>query len=494
MTASIEGTDPRTGTPTGLSVPESSVGNVDSALEAALRVFPEWSNAGVEARARALGHVADGIDHEAGDLAAIAERETGLGLERLTSEIRRTTTQLRLLAEAIGTDRSLRPMVEGPDPTRGVSRLIRFRVPRGVVGVFAASNFPFAFSVAGGDVASALAAGCPVVVKAHESHPATSDLTARIVTRALGEVGAPVAIFSVVHGRQAGVRVLTHPATSAVAFTGSLEAGRILEHLAAERPNPIPFFGEYGSVNPVVVLPEAAQASSGRLAQEYVESLTSGNGQMCTNPGLMFVPRRSPMLGEIRAAILRSRCGPLLNRRIFDAYMGHRGHGAETLLARGMTDGAAFSVPSEVYRVDLEEFVQDRTILTQERFGPSGLVVEYPGVNELVDVLPVLPGSLAAAVHAEHGDSHALAAVESAFRGRVGRLVLNGWPTGVSVSWAQHHGGPWPSTSNAEHTSVGVRSLDRWLVPMVYQNWTEDLVAATSAPCREPGWNQLVPE
>src|SRR5579863_10427276 len=294
----IQGFDPRTGEPVGEPVAETSDARVDAIVAAAVAAAPVWgaeSEAG--RRAEALEVVADALDARAGELSVLADTETALGGERLIGEVARTTGQLRLFAQVLRdgghADAVISPSVGVVPDVRRVNR------PVGPVAVFAASNFPFAFSVAGGDTASALAAGCPVVVKAHEAHPVTSDVTAEVVASALLSAGAPAGTFGLVHGVEAGLRLLRHPDIAAAGFTGSTAGGLALARICAERPVPIPFYGELGSVNPGVVLPGAAASRPAEVANGYVASLTLGTGQFCTNPGLLFVPEDAGLLTAI---------------------------------------------------------------------------------------------------------------------------------------------------------------------------------------------------
>src|SRR6202451_3848469 len=285
----IQGFDPRTGEPVGEPVAETTDAEVDAIVAAAAAAFPAWgSDAALPARAAALEAVADALDARAGELAAIADTETALGGERLIGEVARTTGQLRMFAAVLREGGYLDAAFTAAEG--GIPGLRRINRRVGPVAVFAASNFAFAFSVAGGDTASALAAGCPVVVKAHEGHPVTSDMTAEIVAGGLASAGAPAGTFGVVHGVDAGLRLLQHPAIAAAGFTGSTAGGLFLAGVAARRPVPIPFYGELGSVNPCVVLPGAAFARPAGVATGYAGSLTLGAGQFCTNPGLLFVP------------------------------------------------------------------------------------------------------------------------------------------------------------------------------------------------------------
>jgi len=331
----IQGFDPHTGEPVGEPVPETTEAEVDALVAAAHAAAPAWGAADARLRrAVALEAVADLLDARAGELAAIGDTETALGGERLTGEVARTTVQLRLftgvLRDSGGAWEGFGVRPPGPaagyadaviSPAEGVVPDVRrITRPVGPVAVFAASNFPFAFSVAGGDTASALAAGCPVIVKAHDSHPVTSDLTAEIVSEALALAGAPAGTFGLVHGVQAGLQLLRHPLIAAAGFTGSTAGGLALSRVCAERPVPIPFYGELGSVNPCVVLPGAAFSRPAALATGYVASLTLGTGQFCTNPGLLFVPEDAGLLTAIAEAASASSGGPMLSGRIFAGY------------------------------------------------------------------------------------------------------------------------------------------------------------------------------
>ena len=383
----IQAFDPRTGEPVGEPVPETTDADLDAAVAAAVAAFPAWS--AFARRAEALEAVADALDARAGELAAIADTETALGGERLTGEVARTTGQLRLFAGVLRDGGYQDAVVT---PAEGVvADLRRINRPVGPVAVFAASNFPFAFSVAGGDTASALAAGCPVVVKAHEGHPVTSDVTAEIIAGALASAGAPAGTFGLIHGVQAGLRLLRHPAMAAAGFTGSTGGGLALAKIAAERPVPIPFYGELGSVNPCVVLPGAAFSRPAAIATGYAGSLTLGAGQFCTNPGLLFVPEDVGLLSAIAEAVGASAGGPMLTGRIFagyqDAVAEAAGHPGVTELAVGQPGAGPWGATPRVFQVTLKEFAADIAVLSRERFGPAGLVITYPSVEDLVPVL-----------------------------------------------------------------------------------------------------------
>jgi NADP-dependent aldehyde dehydrogenase len=475
----IQGFDPRTGEPVGEPVAETTDADLDAIVAAAAAAAPGWS--AFPRRAEALEAVADALDDRTGELAVIADTETALGGERLTGEVARTTGQLRLFAGVVRDGEYADAVVS---PAVGVVPDIR-RITRAVgpVAVFAASNFPFAFSVAGNDTASALAAGCPVVVKAHEGHPVTSDVTAEIVTGALASAGAPPGTFGLVHGVEAGVRLLRHPLVAAAGFTGSTAGGLALARICAERAVPIPFYGELGSVNPCVILPGAAASRPAAVATGYVASLTLGVGQFCTNPGLLFVPEDAGLLTAIAEAAGASAGGPMLSGRIFagyeDAVEEAADHPGVTELAAGQPGAGPWGATPRVFQVTLKEFAEDAALLSRERFGPAGLVITDPSADDLLPVLAALPGNLVGTVHAapeSPGDLDLARQVVAVLEHVAGRIVFNGWPTGVAAVAAQHHGGPWPATTMPAYTSVGTAAIRRWLVPVAYQNFPPELL------------------
>ena len=475
----IQAFNPRTGQPTGPPVAEASDADVDALVAAAVAAFPGW--AASSRRAEALEAVADALDARVSDLVAIADTETALGAERLSGEVARTTGQLRLFAGVVRDGRYLDAVVspgEGAAPD-----LRRVNRPVGPVAVFAASNFPFAFSVAGGDTASALAAGCSVIVKAHENHPGTSDLTARIVSEALASAGAPPGTFGLIHGVDAGVTLLKHPAVAAAGFTGSTGGGLALAKICADRKIPIPFFGELGAVNPVVVLPGASALRPEEIASGYAASLTLGVGQFCTNPGLLFVPHDSALLSSIGDAIGGSVGGPMLSERIFDSYTAAvaeaEAHPGVTELASGAQGEGPWGATPYAFQTSLKEFAADTAVLSRERFGPAGIVITYESVEELLPVLAALEGNLVGTVHvdiASASDVGFARQVIPALERLAGRIVYNGWPTGVAVVAAQEHGGPWPATTAPAYTSVGTAAIRRWLVPVAYQSFPDELL------------------
>lgn len=476
----VQGYNPRTGQPIGEAVAKTSDGEVDRVVTAAASAFPAWSARPATERATVLDAVADALDAESELLVATADGETALGVPRLTVELKRTTNQLRLFGEVLREGSYVEATIDSPNPDTIPPRpnLRRVLRPLGTVGVFSASNFPFAFSVAGGDTASALAAGNAVVAKAHSAHPGTSRDTARVVTAALAAAGAPDGVFGIVYGTRSGVALVQHPLVRAVGFTGSTGGGRALFDLAQGRPDPIPFYGELGSVNPAVVLPDAAAAKADEVAAGFAQSLTMGVGQFCTNPGLLFAP--ASLVDALAAAVTASSGGAMLNERMCDSYQG----GTESLAAGGLVALVAtgdkpadgWSVAPRLFTVPIEVFAENLEKLTEEHFGPAGIVVTYSDPAALLDVLPTLPGTLTGTVHATDAEHELAGQVAEALRRIAGRLIYNAWPTGVAVAWSQHHGGPWPSTTNPLHTSVGATSIRRWIAPVSYQSWPDELL------------------
>jgi NADP-dependent aldehyde dehydrogenase len=431
-------------------------------------------------RAELLRAAASRLEAHGDELVATADRETAIGPDRLRPELARTCYQLRLFAEVAEEGSYLEatidhaadtPMGPGPD-------LRRMLVPLGPVAVFGASNFPLAFSVPGGDTASALAAGCPVVAKAHESHPATSLLAHRALREAVAESGAPDGTVGIVLGRDAGAALVADPRIAAVGFTGSLSGATGLQRIIAERPDPIPFYGELSSINPLVVTPAAAAARGRAIADGLVGSITTAAGQLCTKPGMAFVPTGADgdaLVARMAELVADTPARPLLNERIRDSYreIGSRLAGLDgvRVAAEGPAAGPGFAAGAQLLTVAAADLGPG---VTDECFGPVAVIVRYSGPDELLAALRTLPGSLAAAVHAEDGPEEDidLDALLGVLRPRAGRILFDGYPTGVLVAWAQTHGGPWPST-NTVHTSVGPTAIRRFLRPLTWQNAPE---------------------
>ncbi|NUS37205.1 MAG: aldehyde dehydrogenase (NADP(+)) [Pseudarthrobacter sp.] len=458
---------------TALAAPTTAA-ELDAAVEAAQAAFEQGRLADPATRAGWLEAVAAGLEHDAAGLVETAVRETHLAAARLEGELNRTVFQLRLLADEIRLGEHFDATIDHADPEWGMGPrpdLRRYNVPLGVVGVFGASNFPFAFSVMGGDTASALAAGCAVVHKAHDAHRELAARTARAVLAALEGAGAPSGLFSLVTGRQAGEALVDHPLVKAVGFTGSTAGGRALLDRIAARPEPIPFFGELGGINAVFVTPKAWAARRADILNGYAASFTLGMGQFCTKPGLLFVP--AGQAEGIRSALEAALAGftparllsPRLHAGYADAVDSLRGSAGVRVLVEG--DFAEEPAPT-VLRTTAEAVRINPELLRQEMFGPASLVVEYADEAELPALAGLLEGQLTTTLQAEADDD--VTALAARLADISGRVLWNGWPTGVTVSYAQHHGGPYPATTSAT-TSVGTAAIRRFLRPVAFQQF-----------------------
>ena len=477
----ITTTNPRTGDTTELDLQDTTTAEVDALAERAAQAAPGLAALGREGRARALEAVADSLEAAREELVRVADDETGLGETRLNGELSRAAFQFRLFAEALREGSYLEAAIDhaGDTPLGPGPDLRRMLLPLGPVAVFGASNFPFAFSVAGGDTASALASGCPVVIKAHDSHPLTSLKSAEAITAGLASAGAPDGSVALVFGQEAAGHLIAHPEIKAVGFTGSLSTGRILLDIINRREDPIPFYGELSSLNPLVVTPGAAAARGDEIAKGLFGSYTGSGGQLCTKPGLAFVPagpEGDRIVESLQELTAEGGGHVLLNQRIsksFDTIADRLVSAGAPVAARGQVDGAdGFVVPPVLLATQASDLSAE---LTEECFGPLIVVARYDGEKDLAAALELMPHSLTATVHAEDDEADTVASLSRLLEPLVGRLVFNGYPTGVRVSWAQHHGGPWPST-NSQHTSVGVTAIRRFLRPFVWQNAPESVL------------------
>ncbi|SER30494.1 aldehyde dehydrogenase (NADP(+)) [Streptomyces qinglanensis] len=483
--APVWSVDPRTGKQRERVADEATAADVDAAVAAAHRALPALADR--VARAAFLRAAAQRLEADGERIVAAADAESALGPPRLTGELGRTTGQLRAFADEVEDGGHLDVIIDHADPARTPPRpdLRRYKLPIGVVAVYAASNFPLAFSVPGGDTASALAAGCPVVVKAHPDHPATSELCAAALRAAAADTQLPEDVVSVVHGFEAGVELVRHPRVSAAGFTGSVKGGRALFDAAAARPRPIPFHGELGSLNPVVVTPAAAAERAEQIGEGLGGSMTLGTGQFCVKPGLVLVPEGADgdrLLAALSGTLRATAPGHLLDDRMRDAFLA--GAAGRARLASVGTPVAAGTGEDErtvrpgLFTVAAADLGAEHELLFEECFGPVTVAVRYTAEAEAEAVLGRIEGSLTATVH--------LGADEAAGGGGAGRLVarltalagrvlVNGWPTGVAVAPAQHHGGPYPATTSTS-TSVGATALERWLRPVVFQDTPEALL------------------
>lgn len=455
---------------------------VDEILASAAEAFLELEAMPDRERADILRSIADALDANASALVATAESETHLGEARLAGELRRTTFQLRFFADIIADSghRGVRIDTADPDWPMGAPRPdIRRRLePLGPVLVFSASNFPFAFSVAGGDTASALAAGCPVVVKAHSGHPQLSVATADVIKGAIAG-RAPAGTFDLIVGTEAGRRAIVDSRIAAVGFTGSIEGGRALFDLAVSRPSPIPFYGELGSVNPVIVTERAAAERADDIVEGFIGSFTVGAGQFCTKPGVLLVPKASDLTEKLASKTLPAG-SPLLNERIAAGYRENLAAvaarpGVRPLAGELPDEGELAPAPTLVV-TDIDTVLADFHSVVQECFGPAAVVVEYDDASQLRAFAEAVEGQLTAGLFAEPADE-----VQDLVRllaRRAGRVLWNQWPTGVSVTYAQQHGGPYPASTASTTTSVGATAIERFLRPVAYQGFPAELLPA----------------
>ncbi|MBK9252498.1 MAG: aldehyde dehydrogenase (NADP(+)) [Proteobacteria bacterium] len=457
---------------------------VDAACRAAEAAFDAFRETPPQSRASLLEAIALRLEHHSADIVASAHAETALPVARLQGELGRTTGQLRFFAFILREGSFAGVQFDSPLPERLPAPrpdLRQRRIGVGPVAVFGASNFPLAFSVAGGDTASALAAGCPVVCKAHSGHPETSRLVAIAIGEALQAQGFPAGIFSLVTG-SVGADLVAHPAIRAVGFTGSRHGGTALLAIAQSRRVPIPMYAEMSSINPVLLFPGALKSRGASIAADFVASLTLGVGQFCTNPGLVLLPRGTDgdaFRDAAVAALSQLPAGTMLTDGICEAYGAGVAawENAPGVRALGRGAGAAGirqGLPA-LFEVSMADFLA-QPMLQQEVFGPAGLLVRCEGSAGFRQVLQALEGQLTVALHmdaTDHADAHELLPLLERL---AGRILVNGFGTGVEVAHAMVHGGPWPATSDSRTTSVGALALERFLRPVCYQNFPAELL------------------
>jgi 2,5-dioxopentanoate dehydrogenase len=465
---------------------------IDQAASLANKAFDTYRSTTGLQRAIFLEKIAEGIEGLGQALLDCTSIETGLPIARLQGERARTTGQLRMFAEVARSGLWQIPVFDSALPDRQPLRRPDLRtrmIPLGPVAIFGASNFPFAFSVAGGDTASALAAGCPVVVKAHPSHPGTSELIATVIQTAVKECGLPEGVFSMVAGigNQVGARLVSHSAIQAVAFTGSRKGGTALCRLAQTRLQPIPVYAEMSSINPVFLLPSALAARGATIAKGFVDALTLGAGQFCTNPGLVFGIKSEEFelfCTSVAAEVAVRPSGSMLNPSIHANYV----NGVNALsmiegvehIAAGQPSDSPCGAQVNVFRISAEVF-KKAPELHEEVFGPCSVMVECSNLNQMLELAEHLEGQLTAALQMDNKDTVAAQFLLPTLERKAGRLIVNGFPTGVEVSHAMIHGGPFPATSDSRGTSVGSRSLERFLRPVCYQDFPATLLPACLA-------------
>lgn len=468
---------------------ECTLAEVDQALWQAEEAFALYRKTSAEARATFLEAIADEILALGDDLLQRCHQETGLPLDRLTGERGRTCGQLKMFAGLVREGSWVDARIDTAQPERTPlpkADIRRLLAPLGPVVVFGSSNFPLAFSVAGGDTASALAAGCPVVVKAHRAHPGTSELVAGAIVRAIDKCGLPHGTFSMLHGagNEIGIALVKHPLARAAGFTGSRLAGRALFDAASARPEPIPVFAEMSSLNPLVILPGALRERGEQIAQGLKTSVTMGVGQFCTKPGLVFglgSPEFEKFAEDFAALMRAAQPATMLHPGICRAF--HDGIEAMekvpgvVRVAESDNDPDLTKTQGEptVFATDVEDFLAKRA-LHEEIFGPFTLLVSARSFAELEAALKSLEGQLTATLHATPGDLAEASDLLDILDRKAGRLILNGFPTGVEVCPSMHHGGPYPATTDERFTSVGTAAIQRWARPVCYQSFPADLL------------------
>ncbi len=484
--APIQAINPATGERLDPVYSSVSAPEADQAVQLAAQAFPVYAAASGQDRGALLRRIADGLDAIQQQLAERAALETALPMPRLLGEVSRTTGQLRLFAAVVEEGSWVEARIDPalperkPLPRPGLRSMLR---PLGPVVVFGASNFPLAFSAAGGDTASALAAGCPVIVKAHSAHPGTSELVAAVIQQAVADAGLPEGVFSLIYGSgvEAGGALVRHPLVQAVTFTGSLGAGRKLMDMASARPRPIPCFTEMSSGNPVFILPGALRSSADEVAQGLFNSFTLGAGQFCTKPGIVLLPEQpetASFLARLSELVGQAQPFTLLTPAIARDYARASTHRATqaAVAAQAQAGGSADAcgANAQIFATDLDEFLRQPE-LSEEIFGPDTLLVRCQSAADYLRAAHALDGHLTATLLGSEEDLAAHRDLIAVLAEKVGRLIFNGFPTGVEVSHAMVHGGPYPATADARFTSVGTRSIYRFARPVCFQNFPDAL-------------------
>ena len=486
--SSFRSINPASGLETGPSFGAGTVADVERACRLAQQAFDNYRETTLEQRAAFLEQIAQNILDLGPALIDCAMQESGLPQARLEGERGRTVGQLRLFAKVVRDGRWLGATLDSALPERSPPRpdLRLRRIALGPVVVFGASNFPLAFSVAGGDTASALAAGCPVVVKAHGAHPGTSELVGKAVQAAVASCGLAVGVFSMLHGdgRTIGQALVAHPAIKAVGFTGSRQGGMALVRTAAQRDEPIPVYAEMSSSNPMFLLPDAMARNARQIATGFVDSLTLGAGQFCTNPGLVVALEGAALDAYCDAAataLQAKAASTMLTPGIYQAYNAGVERLANAsgvrLLARGQAGTSACAGQAALFITDAATFLAQPE-LEQEVFGAAALIIRCSEPAQFQQIAEYLEGQLTATVFLTEDDRDLALALLPVLERKAGRILINGYPTGVEVSHAMVHGGPFPATSDSRSTSVGAGAIDRFLRPVSYQDLPAFLMPA----------------
>lgn len=479
---------------------ETEINNKVESAEAAFDVYRKMDKASI---ANFLDTAADEIMNLGDVLLETCELETALPIARLQGERGRTVNQLKLFASVVREGSWVDARIDTAQPDRSPIPKPDIRhmlIPLGPVAVFGASNFPLAFSVGGGDTASALAAGCPVVVKAHPAHPHTSEMVANAFSKAAKKCNMPDGVFSLVQGNtnSVGELLVKHPKIKAVGFTGSFTGGMALYDIANDRPEPIPVFSEMGSANPVFILPNAQKENSESIAAGLATSISMGVGQFCTNPGLVFLEKddaTSNLTRSLNNNMAEIPSGTMLTMGIKDAYdkgvMAIDALEEVEVLAEGKKAEGENNVQSKVFKTSSETF-SAHTLLAEENFGPSSILVEAQTKAQIIDAAKKLKGHLTATVHGTEADLEAYKDLLDILEKKVGRILINGYPTGVEVCHSMVHGGPYPATTAPQSTSVGTNAIKRFVRPVCYQNYPDQLLPAALKNTNPQGIWRLV--
>ncbi|XOV92864.1 MAG: aldehyde dehydrogenase (NADP(+)) [Bacteroidota bacterium] len=476
------GIDPTTNQNLDTEFIESTPEEIDDAITQAEKAFYSYRKTTNEQRAAFLEAIGDEIMALGDDLLERGSKETALPIGRLTGERGRTVNQLKLFASMVRDGWYVESRIDTAQPDRQPlpkPDIRQMKVPLGPVGIFGASNFPLAFSVAGGDTASALAAGCPVVFKGHPAHPGTSEYAASAIVKAAKKTGMPDGVFSMIIGTSidVGSALVKHPAIKAIGFTGSFRGGKALFDLANQRQEPIPVYAEMGSSNPVFILPDAQKTRGKEIGTQLAGSVTMGVGQFCTNPGLTVLPR-SENTEELLTALsegLNQFEGTMLTEGIKGAFNSGVGKFSGNGIKKLTSDKSSNGVVGQAYQVEYAAF-KANPALAEEVFGPSTLVVDTQDKDQILDLARNLEGHLTATIIGTDKDLAVYSELVEILENKVGRIIFNGYPTGVEVCHSMHHGGPYPATTDSRSTSVGTGAIKRFLRPICYQDMPQDML------------------
>lgn len=463
-------------------IEETSKENIEVRIQMASEAYQFLKNTTIKERATFMNAVADQIEALGEELLTTAHTETSLPLARLTGEKARTIGQWRSYAKAVASGIYIEPRIDLAQPEKQKGDLRKYNIGLGPMVVFGASNFPFAFSTAGGDTASAIGAGCPVIVKAHPAHPKTSQMMAGAIINTVKEFGWPEGIFSHITGTsyEIGAYLTQHKDIQAVAFTGSFSGGKALFDIANRRENPIPVFAEMGSINPVFALKNLIENKAEALAKEYIGSLTLGVGQFCTNPGVFITVKGESLnrfITAVKNEIQEVAPANMLHNGIYESFEKHKANtmaqsDIEVIASRETEEGKGSAT---IIKTNAQNFLNN-PVLSEEVFGPFGIIVACESREELIQIAKNLKGQLTITVAATSDDVRENSELIHLLKDKCGRLLFNGMPTGVEVVYAMQHGGPFPSTTDSRFTSVGPDAVKRFVRPISFQNWPDEFL------------------